>query len=73
MSSLEVLHMCYMNELTSVGPSGLRGLTRLKELHMNNNPHLKYLDENALSRRDEEGNAEGEVWPPLQIVRILLY
>uniref|UniRef100_A0A6M2DWJ4 Putative leucine-rich repeat neuronal protein 3 n=1 Tax=Xenopsylla cheopis TaxID=163159 RepID=A0A6M2DWJ4_XENCH len=68
MSSLEVLHMCYMNELTSVGPSGLRGLTRLKELHMNNNPHLKYLDENALSRRDEEGNAEGEVWPPLQIL-----
>ncbi|XP_026477176.1 slit homolog 1 protein-like [Ctenocephalides felis] len=68
MSSLEVLHMCYMNDLISIGQKSLSGLIKLKELHMNNNPRLKFLHESALSRHDDQPGSEGELWPPLELV-----
>lgn len=43
----------------------------LKELHVCNNPHLKFIHSNALSRRDKDDPTR-EDWPLLKGVRIIL-
>lgn len=70
MSSLKMLHLSHMPDLSVIGPRAFSLLNNLEEFHCSHNKKLKSIDPNAFSYKSNDGS-EGESWP--HIVKVSIY